>query len=167
MKRFSHLAFLLLLFFTFVPAQQTKQHPATYVDKGACPFECCTYRQWTANTAITLWDRPKGTRVGGSLHKGQIVQGLTGEVWSTPLPVKSDRDIPETAIKAGDTFYALHYDGEGNWKVWFRGALILVNDTVINIPDTHAEWWVQIKDTGGNVGWAISRRNFDHQDACE
>jgi hypothetical protein len=20
--------------------------PAVYVDKGACPFECCTYRAW-------------------------------------------------------------------------------------------------------------------------
>lgn len=141
--------------------------PHIFVDVGACPFECCTYRQWTADEAITLWDQPNGTRVVGSLSKGQIVQGLSGEVRSTPLPVISDRDIPETDIKTDDTFYVLHYDGEGYWKVWFRGKLTLVNESVVNIPDPKAEWWVKINDLKGEIGWTISHGNFEHQDACE
>ena len=45
--------------------------------------------------------------------KGDVVTGLTGEVISVPIPAKADRDVPETPIKKGDTFYVLHYNRGG------------------------------------------------------
>jgi hypothetical protein len=141
--------------------------PRVFVDAGACPFECCTYRQWTAGSAITVWDQPNGKRVVASLQKGDIVEGITGEVRSTPHPMKSDRDIPETEIKAGDVFYVLHYEGEGYWRIWFRGKLTQVHESVVRIHSPKAVWWVKIKDAHGNIGWTVSHGNFQHQDACE
>lgn len=171
-------AFLVLIPLAMVPlladARQAnnsgtneKTPPHVYVDKGACPFECCTYRQWTVEKNTTLLDRPRGTRAIARLSKGEVVTGLTGEVISTPIPVTSDRDIPETGIKKGDTFYVLHYDGEGYWKVWFRGKFEQVHQSVIEVPAPKSEWWVKVKDSHGTVGWSLSRRNFGRQDACE
>lgn len=141
--------------------------PKRFVDVGACPFECCTYRQWVVRDSVQLLDRPNGKRVVGSLHKGEAIQGLTGEVISTPVAVKADREIPETPIKAGDTFYVLHYDGEGYWKVWFRGKTTFVHQSVIDVPRPDAEWWVKVKKADGVVGWTLSDKHFLHQDACE
>ncbi len=102
-----------------------------------------------------------------TLPKGEVVTGLTGEVISTPIATKADRDIPETPIHKGDTFYVLHYDGEGYWDAWFRGRITLVHESVLDFPKPKAKWWVKIKDSHGNLGWALSHRNFAHQDACE
>jgi hypothetical protein len=166
---------LALAFVTlFTDARQTnntgtteKAPPHVYMDVGACPFECCTYRQWSVEKNTTLLDRPNGTRVIARLPKGDVVIGLTGEVISAPVPVKADRDVPETAIKKGDIFYVLHYDGEGYWKVWLRGKLEQVHQSVIKVPEPKSEWWVKVRDSHGNVGWSLSHRNFGHQDACE
>lgn len=141
--------------------------PRVFVDVGACPFECCTYRQWTVQERTTLSAQPKGKRVVATLAKGDVVTGLTGEVISVPIPVKAERDIPETPIKSGDTFYVLHYDGEGYWKVLLRGKTTYVHQNVVDVPRPKAEWWVKVKDSHGNVGWALSHGNFAHQDRCE
>jgi hypothetical protein len=141
--------------------------PDRFVDAGACPFECCTYRQWTVHDSINLLDRPNGTRVVGSARRGETVQGLTGEVISTPVAVKADRQIPDTAIKPGDIFYVLHYEGEGDWKIWFRGKTESVDQSFVNVPKPKAEWWVKIKNRAGVVGWTLSNGQFLHQDACE
>jgi hypothetical protein len=141
--------------------------PKVFVDVGACPFECCTYREWTVRKSVRLLDQPNGMHVVGALHKGEAVQGLTGEVISTPIAVKVNRALPGTPIKAGDTFYVLHYDGEGDWKVWFRGETTFVNQSVVNVPRPKSEWWVKVRKSAGVVGWALSDDHFLHQDACE
>jgi hypothetical protein len=169
--------------------------PPIYVDVGACPFECCTYRMWTVNEGTTLWNAPDGNAVVGSLRKGDSVQGLTGEVISKPLAVKADHNIPavsagqsvdapDISIRKGDTFYVLHYDGEGYWKVWLHGKIALVHESAMiqktqprpkatwlvigkDMPHPKADWWVKVKDAKGNVGWALSEQNFLHQDSCE
>jgi hypothetical protein len=144
-----------------------RKPPQPYVDVGACPFECCKYRQWTVAEKTTVLDSPGGKRVIETLSKGDNVSGLTGEVISLPVPAKADRDVPDTPIKKGDTFYVLHYDGEGYWKVWLDGKITFVHESVMDFPHPKAEWWVKIKDSHGTVGWALSTNNFAHQDACE
>lgn len=141
--------------------------PNRFVDVGACPFECCTYRHWVVRDSLRLLDRPNGRRVVGILREGEVVNGLTGVVISTPIAVKANRAIPETKINAGDTFYILHYDGEGYWKVWFHGKTTFVHQSVVNIPESKSEWWVKVKKADGVVGWALSDKHFLHQDACE
>ena len=48
------LAFLLA---SCATVARTNDGPALpYYDWGACPFECCTYRAWTTNDDVTLYD---------------------------------------------------------------------------------------------------------------
>jgi hypothetical protein len=141
--------------------------PDRYVDAGACPFECCTNRRWTVRDSVRLLDQPNGTRVVGTAHNGETVRGLTGEVISTPVAVKADREIPDTPIKPGDTFYVLHYEGEGVWKIWFRGKTESVEQNFFNVRQPKAEWWVKVRNRDGVVGWTLSNGQFRHQDACE
>jgi hypothetical protein len=171
-KRLIRIAILALFLLSGVLAADSdanqKIPPHILVDDGACPFECCKYQQWTVEKVTTLLDRPKGRRVVNTLSRGDVVTGLTGETISTPIAVQADRDIPDTPIKKGDTFYVLHYNGEGYWKVWFRGKLTYTPDYGrSNFPRPKVEWWVKIKDSHGNVGWSLSHGNFAHQDACE
>jgi len=145
----------------------SEKPPSPFVDAGACPFECCTYRQWTVRDRVELVDRPNGTRVVGTLRKGDAVQGLTGQVISTPVEAKAEQDIPATPIKSGDTFYILHYHGEGFWAVWLRGNILQVEEPYLKPPWPKAEWWVQVKSGDGVTGWTLSEKHFLHQDACE
>jgi hypothetical protein len=106
------LGFLLLgpVVVPVIAAQATGEQkpPNVYIDKGACPFECCTYREWIARTNVTLLDDPNGKRVVGRVRKGQKVLALTGEVHSVPLRVVAHHDYPDAGVKAGDRVYVLH-----------------------------------------------------------
>jgi hypothetical protein len=160
--------FLLLGVLASVPAAQTtgeKKPPNVYIDKGACPFECCTYREWVAHTDVTLLDRPNGKKVVGRIKKGERVLALTGEVHSVPLRVIAKYDYPEAGVKAGDAVYVLHYEGEGYSKVWHEGKVIDLED-----PSDGARqkvtWWVKLKTRSGVIGWAVEHNNFGNQDAC-
>jgi len=146
---------------------QQEKPPHVFVDVGACPFECCTYRRWVVAKRTAILDKPQGKKILETLSKGAVVTGLTGEVISEPIPIKTDRDVPRTPIRNGDTFYVLHYDGEGYWKVWFDGKIAYVHESVIDVPHPKTEWWVKIKDAHGSIGWALSTDNFAHQDSCE
>jgi hypothetical protein len=139
--------------------------PSPYVAKGACPFECCTYRNWTALKAITLYDKPNG-KVMGALKKGENVKALTGEVHSTPLRVVTAKDHPEAKIKAGETIYILHYVGEGFWSVWHDGRVVQVENFSETGPYPEETWWVKLRTRTGVIRWAVSERNFENQDSC-
>ena len=174
------IALIVVLLSAGVAASEVRP-PSTYVDVGACPFECCSYRMWTVNEATTLLTEPEGKAVVGSLRKGDLVQGLTGEVISKPLAVKANHNIHavgagqsdivmDLSIPTGDTFYILHYEGEGAWKVWLSGKTVSVDERdITNMATLHPkmDWWVKVKDAKGNVGWTLSDRHFLHQDACE
>jgi hypothetical protein len=140
--------------------------PSIYVDKGACPFECCTYREWVARTDLTLVDSPDGKKVVAQIKKGENVLALTGEIHSVPLQIVSPHDYPDAGVKAGDTIYMLHYEGEGFWKVWHDGKLVEID----NLPDKGTKpkttWWVKLKTSSGAVGWTVEHHNFENQDAC-
>src|SRR5437868_5534785 len=52
--------------------------PSPFIDRGACPFECCLYRQWRALRPVVVVDRPRGNRAVGRLREGEWVSALTG-----------------------------------------------------------------------------------------
>src|SRR6266478_6263107 len=89
--------FLGVLLAPVVAAQTTGEQkpPNVYIDKGACPFECCTYREWVAHTDVTLLDSPNGKKVVGRIKRGEKVLALTGEVHSVPLRVTAKEDYPD------------------------------------------------------------------------
>lgn len=140
--------------------------PSVYIDKGACPFECCTYREWTAQSDIALLDRPDGKQYVGRIKKGSKVLALTGEVHSAPRRVILTKDDQDAGVKAGEVIYVLHYIGEGSWKAWHKGKIIEIGD----LPGTgwkpEITWWVKLKSPSGVIGWTVERGNFANVDAC-
>jgi hypothetical protein len=151
-----------------VTAQTTGEQkpPNVYIDKGACPFECCTYREWIARTDVTLLDSPNGKKVVGRIKKGERVLALTGEVHSVPLRVIAQHDDSDAGVKAGDTIYILHYEGEGYYKVWHDGKVVDVETFSDKAAQPKATWWVKLKTRSGAIGWTVEHSNFGNQDAC-
>ena len=58
-----------------------KPPPLPYIDKRACPFECCTYRLWKAKEVVVAYVEPKeGASVAFTIKKRQQVTAETGFV---------------------------------------------------------------------------------------
>jgi hypothetical protein len=131
-----------------------------------------------------LKERRRGAAVAFSVEQGEDVIGLTGVVVTTRAgqarlfrPVELGR----RRIKAfpGEIVYILHYQGEGNWKFWFKGYVDKdgfpdLDDTapdseldlrIVSRPETI--WWVKVKNGKGQVGWTYETEKLDHLDACE
>src|SRR5438477_1090405 len=165
---------LLSLFATpasVTPSANAQQPPKIHIDRGACPFECCTYREWVAKKDKTLVNAPNGKKVVAHIHKGERVQAITGEVHSHPLRVVARHDHLEAGVKVGDTIYILHYMGEGYWKVWHNGKLIDIENFSDEGPYPKYTWWVKLKTHAGAIGWTLNERSqsgndFDNTDAC-
>jgi hypothetical protein len=160
--------FLGVLLAPVVAAQTTGEQkpPNVYIDKGACPFECCTYREWVAHTDVTLLDSPNGKKVVGRIKKGEKVLALTGEVHSAPLRVIAQHDYPDAGVKTGDAIYILHYEGEGYCKVWHDGNVVDV-ENFDEAGKQKITWWVKLKTRSGAIGWTVEHGlSFGNKDAC-
>ena len=105
-----------------------------FYDWKACPFEGCSYRQWTARKAAVLfntWKRDR--RPIARISKGEAVTGITGVViTSRPGTIRMDRDLPENNLKRGDLILTYTYRGEGVSAVWFKGRF----DPELAVQDT-------------------------------
>jgi hypothetical protein len=160
-----------------------------FEDPGACPFEGCVYREWTAKSVVdVLTERRKHTKVAFALEPGEKVTALTGVVitlkagraqFRESRTLKTDAGL--VRIDPGETLYLLTYAGEGYTKAWLRGKLYSGVDTVdfFNaVCDTQpdpcagrivekavAEWWVQVRNRRGLVGWTNEPEQFDGKDA--
>ncbi len=79
---------LAMLGLILAAAQPPAAPPVPYVDEGACPFECCTYRDWIAEApfqAVAYW-RPDGAdrrKPVFSIAKGERVTAMSGVVVTT------------------------------------------------------------------------------------
>ncbi|HEX3685433.1 MAG TPA: hypothetical protein VHU83_23060 [Bryobacteraceae bacterium] len=158
--------------FVFSRAAQSKdnlQPPKLYVSKGACPFECCTYRKWIAKQTLGLLDRPGGAAVA-RIQKGEEVLGITGEVWSHPLRFRIERRAPSLPAEpdlVGATVYLLHPIGEGFWLVWYRGKVLETDPEYGGSP--RYVWWAKVRLRSGRIGWVrmdVPNMPFDNVDAC-
>lgn len=145
--------------------------PTPYIDKGACPFEGCTYRTWVAKKEVHLVSRPGSRKTVGVVQAGERVVGITGEVHSIPILVHAADNIPDpdkpdqVLIPKGKPFYVIHYLGEGYWLCWYDGQLTEVENFSDRRPFPKATWWVEVRTSSGLIGWAISDGNFDGQDS--
>jgi hypothetical protein len=160
-----------------------------YLDWVACPFECCTYREWGVTKPTVVWkERRRGAPVAFRLKEGDRVVGVTGVVVTLKAgrmrilkKLKLDDEKP-VSLKPGDVIYTLHYLGEGYDLFWFNGnrhsdqISADAIDTgspasgsalwVEALPET--DWWVKVKNAAGQVGWTVVEDNFDaaDMDAC-
>jgi hypothetical protein len=169
--------------------QRSVSPPSPFEDVGACPFEGCTYREWTAKETVSISvARRRSAPVVFSIAPGEKVTALTGVVGTLkPGRVQfRERTTLRTAtgdvqVLPEDTLYLLTYQGEGFSKAWLRGQLLTDVDTVqfINgvcdaqpsrcpgkvIEHSQTEWWVQIRNRSGRVGWTREPEKFDGKDA--
>jgi hypothetical protein len=184
-------SFCVLAALSVRPASAQRLPPRDYEDRGACPFECCTYREWSVKADTTLYkSRAKNAPAVFRVKKGERVTGLTGVV-VTLVPGKAVARKPTTIgdgarkvlLKVGDVLYLLHYEGEAVYKIWFRGRIY--EETIMSAPvvvyadpeerarepiqmlsEPRTVWWVKVRNRRGQVGWSRQPEHFDDMDAC-
>ena len=152
------------------------QPPRFFIDRGACPFECCTYGTWRAKSEVALYSAPRrdAKRIA-SVAQGSSVRGLTGEVHIAPGRLLVQKDVPD--FKAGEVLWIYTYLGEGHYKVWRNGRM--AQKEIDLSPDNpqpddwgtwegrpQSTWWAKIRTKAGTVGWTNTPTNFDGIDSC-
>lgn len=182
--------FVVLLFFV-TAVVHADGHPFFLVDKGACPFECCTYRNWGTEKSTKLYAEPKtGSPIVGVAESGAWVQAITGEVHTKPGKFIASRDYFRhtdrvTLFKEGDILWVYTNLGEGYYKIWYRGKFLefpipfIENEMDSDYYKRHPDelwgyfevkpvsvWWVKARTRAGLEGWTNQPENFSNMDAC-
>lgn len=168
---------LLLLLLSPLVSAENFDPTKIYIIEGACPFECCTYREWgVVNDAqLYLYKSVESEKIVIA-NSGSTVQALTGDVHVIPLKLfmTSDYGIHH----AGDTIWLLNYLGEGNYRAWKNGDYISFElpfspyggKRLLTWGEIDGEynmtWWVKIRTQDGLVGWTHQVENFSNQDSC-
>ncbi len=170
----------LTLLTTTVSAQE--KPPANYENWGVCPFECCTYRNWTANDEVPIHSqRDDKSPVTFSVRRGEQVEGLTGVVVTQkPGVVKINKTVddgfikgsysPQLKLHAGDVVYLLTPLGEGYYLFWYHGKVYESGESLRTMPQDDTQesvmkWWKLVRNSKGEMGWTRAEK-FDHVDAC-
>ena len=163
--------------------------PVPYEDVGACPFEGCVYRDWVGNDLVDIRaERSTASSIAFSVAPGETVTALGGVVITT-RPGRVEFDMPYDVdaaggrihIEPGQPLYLLTSQGEGFMKAWFNGRVYEGVDTATFsnggcaggprpcvgrlVERWQFEWWVQIRNSAGRVGWTREPEKFDNKDA--
>lgn len=161
-----------------IAAAQTKP-PLPFEDSGACPFECCTYREWETISPVALHkDRSEKSPITFRAKAREKVYGITGVVVTntygitkiiSPISLGSDSQV---SLKPGDLLYTLHYVGEGYDLFWYNGQTYSDqtsdDGTAWKVESRPSyDWWVQVRNKANLVGWTKNTKVFAHMDACE
>lgn len=123
-----------------------------YVDEGACPFEGCTYRDWTVEADTVLYSRPWSARSAGTARAGGSVKGLTGIVYTRPVPIEVAHSIDYETYEMnvglvtlnlvpGQTIYLLTYQGESFYLAWFKGRLLSLEPSAGMMTELPDDGW--------------------------
>jgi len=146
----------------------------------ACPFEGCTFREWSVEKDSIVYSSWQENRTQvGTLKTGEKVQGITG-VYITRQPDRFlvTQPIPPLSLKVGDVVLQYGEWGEGAADLWADGQLyksfdwgstddghlILTDENLHLVRRGIKEWWVQVKRADGQTCWAIVGDNFGNMD---
>ena len=151
---------------------------------GACPFECCVYGPWVADTAIPMYPDARGTGAPQfTVAKGESLRADTGVVYVTSIAlVVVDDTVFQGAEKRvwmvpGDTLVLLDPIGEGFWTAWRRGEILKEVPPFFEswsresgdgrmIGKPAREWWVRAT-ARGRTGWfRADQYHVKGADAC-
>jgi len=130
-----------------------------FEDAGACPFELCTYGDWTARRAVVARrERRRGSPVVFRVARGEKVTAITGVVITLEagrVRFRVRHEMPSRSgplvVMPGQTLYLLTYQGEGFTKAWFDGRIV---------AQPKREWWAQLRNAAGQVGWTHEAETF-------
>src|SRR6476620_7762862 len=170
------LATMFLAGLSALPAtgQKAGGPPLPFVDKGACPFECCTYRHWSVDkpTAVKAAMNDKAP-ISFRLKRGEKVLGMTGVVITTQpgiVRVLKNTKLQNTSLKRGDELLLLTNLGEGFSKIWYKGRIFEgdpYDDAIYKtVSERTSIWWVKVKNRKGQIGWSRQPENFGNVDQC-
>jgi len=161
------------------PDQPGAEPPLPVIDENACPFEGCSFREWTVTKESALYSTRQDSRTKtGKLKPGDKVTGLTGvHVIYEPDRILVRQPIPELAVKPGDVILRYMYVGEGFANIWANGNWHKEYDcsfiterngagcakgcAAAVTEDGVKEWWVQVRTSNGKTGWVLTQENFD------
>jgi len=162
--------------------------PIPFDEDGACPFQCCTYREWSVDWDTDLHtDRRDDSPVAFHAPLGDTVLALTGVVTTTKVGrATATRDVMVGAkrlpVPAGQPIYLMRNIGGGDWKIWVNGVTdeqyipsqgYCTGDkqssdecalTVTEQPEI--VWWARVRDMRGREGWTREVDHFGNIDAC-
>lgn len=158
--------------------------PARFIDRGACPFECCRYGTWkTEKTTIGYARANKHSKRIGKFLAGSNVAAMSGEVRTVPSRFVFKKKYEK--YKPGDVLWVYTYLGEGVFKVWFKQRMYEENlgfspygGSMGNRcqverlcwgeldKELQMTWWIKIRTDEGWVGWTDQAENFSGADGC-
>lgn len=182
-----HLTVLLLGLSLTSVAQNAAGPPVPYVLQDICPFECCTYREWTAKSQTILWANDTEVAAQAAVVKaGETVKALTGHVSvASPGRIRVLKDFVGslgTKYQKGDVVWVYSSVGEGNHVVWYQGRFYTEEATFFGDGRDRCEvtnscwgetlelpksvWWVHIETPNGTRGWTNQPERFDNKDGC-
>jgi hypothetical protein len=168
-----------------IQTAQSKRPELPFFDWNACPFEGCTYREWTALKPVVVYDTWERTRTRiAKLAKGEKVTAITGVVIIfKPGIIRMDRDLPQDGLKRGDMILTYAYRGEGAWAVWFDGKYVngfevpyakradgkgcLEDCAATELQDGNKEWWAKIKLKSGKTAWVNMDKDVQSFDGVD
>ncbi|MES2126542.1 MAG: hypothetical protein V4463_04665 [Pseudomonadota bacterium] len=176
------LIFLFLPLLLIAPSQAQERPPAGYASPNICPFECCTYRQWTADEDIPVHARRNDqSAVVFRLRRGEKLRALGGVIITNKAGViridhevedgyVNGSDAPQLTLKEGDVIYMLSPLGEGAYLFWYEGKVYRSGNDLRGMPEVDGAqldmtWWKHVKNKAGKTGWTHSDK-FNHADAC-
>lgn len=177
------IAFACSILLTTLPAAARDTPPNPYENWGVCPFECCTYREWTADADVAVHEkRSKQSPVMFYLRRDESFDALTGVVITeNPAAIKVEQavrdgyidgsDEPQLSLKPGDVVYMLTPLGEGAYLFWYKGkvyqagTVAMQGNPGIEGKGMTLTWWKQVRNKAGKIGWTQSDR-FRNADAC-
>ena len=127
-----------------------------FIDKGACPFEGCVYRDWKAKAPVVTyetWDSRAPVREVFTTTPGETVTAMTGVVLVTAAgraqirrPIMAPALVSEqfprqrpsemVSIAPGTVVYLLTSHGEGSYTAWVNGLLVRMDITNLEQPKT-------------------------------
>ena len=171
------------------------QPSKTFVDDGACPFECCQYGQWHTVKSIDLYPEPVADKdkvvirvltpdVTVSVSKGKVI---------TQTPGRALVSVPHVSVYSGVT-YAIGDElliytsfGEGVFLVWYEGRMYKeLAGFMLQADDTWqacaevghcwgrrlrhpvTSWWVGVEDPvlPNQYGWTRDVQGFAGKGSC-
>ncbi|MBI5837271.1 MAG: hypothetical protein HZB25_08505 [Candidatus Eisenbacteria bacterium] len=146
-----------------------------FIERGACPFECCGYGRWWAEGPLTVYRREGDTtRVAYRLRDGERFTAVTGNVHVLRAGiVRMTRATPAGQFlpfetTEGESLFVLDYQGDAVWEVWHRGYIHTLDQfwddeggpelpcELLRAPESN--WWARIVDRRGRPGWLFMDR---------
>jgi hypothetical protein len=104
----------------------TKFNTLFYSEVGACPFEGCTYGEWSTNDIVKVLKEPKlNSDIIGNIPADTEFNAISGKIEIVPGVAFKVKEIPSIGYTESETskieynqpIYILHYVGEGFNKI--------------------------------------------------